>query len=498
MGYQAHSDVVHHPPVTSKCQSAIVAEPESDSPSPSTRQIPVPPSDEFSVPSVASSSYPERGGNSVNPLVDGEVAFREICRAVEAAEASVWVTVTFLWEAFRMPDARGTFFDVLDSAAARGLDVRVVFWRPDAVTAGLKTNAFWGSPEQLAFLDARRPSIKIRWDRARHGCCQHQKSWLVDAGSAGEVAFVGGINQNPHSVVMPEHRGRQQNHDIYAELRGPSVADVHHNFVQRWNDASESDQSLGHWGRGAERDIDFPTAVGRPSGTSIVQVQRTLAEGRHPAIPPAGGNLAVDTFSGERSILDQYLQAIDAATSTIYLENQYLEDPSVVDSLHKALDRGVEVAIVLPGEPVLPGRSQDDVTRSEFHRSRASLSDYPQFIAVGLAGLDDDDQRQHVYVHAKVMLIDDEWGTIGSANLHWFSLYGNAEMNVSFWDAKKARELRCQLLHEHLGIEVHELTDSSSLRLLADVAKSNAGIWRRGSSAWQGNAFALDLVNYGR
>ena len=84
-----------------------MAEPESDSPSPSTRQIPVPPSDEFSVPSVASSSYPERGGNSVNPLVDGEVAFREICRAVEAAEASVWVTVTFLWEAFRMPDARG-------------------------------------------------------------------------------------------------------------------------------------------------------------------------------------------------------------------------------------------------------------------------------------------------------------------------------------------------------------------------------------------------------
>lgn len=60
------------------------------------------------------------------------------------------------------------------------------------------------------------------------------------------------------------------------------------------------------------------------------------------------------------------------------------------------------------------------------------------FAAVGLAGLDDSGRRQHVYVHAKTMLVDHSWAIIGSANLHWFSLYGNAEMNVSFW-----RRLEC-------------------------------------------------------
>jgi len=52
-------------------------------------------------------------------------------------------------------------------------------------------------------LETRRSGAKIRWDRAHPGFCQHQKSWLIDAGADDEIAFVGGINLNPHSVVAP-------------------------------------------------------------------------------------------------------------------------------------------------------------------------------------------------------------------------------------------------------------------------------------------------------
>ena len=65
-----------------------------------------------------------------------------------------------------------------------------------------------------------------------------------------ETAFLGGINLNPHSVVSPGHRGKGQNHDVYVELKGPSVVDVHHNFVQRWNEASERNLSDGIMGTG--------------------------------------------------------------------------------------------------------------------------------------------------------------------------------------------------------------------------------------------------------
>ena len=81
------------------------------------------------VPEASRASYPLRSGNAVRPLIDGEAAFRRICEAVEAARTSVFVTVAFIERDVAMPDARGTLFDVLDRAAARGLDVRVLFWR---------------------------------------------------------------------------------------------------------------------------------------------------------------------------------------------------------------------------------------------------------------------------------------------------------------------------------------------------------------------------------
>ena len=81
------------------------------------------------IPFVTSGPYPIRKGNQVAPLIDGEPAFRRICEATERARKSVWVTVAFLEPDVQMPDGRGSVFDVLDRARARGLDVRVIFWR---------------------------------------------------------------------------------------------------------------------------------------------------------------------------------------------------------------------------------------------------------------------------------------------------------------------------------------------------------------------------------
>ncbi len=94
------------------------------------------------------------------------------------------------------------------------------------------------------------------------------------------------------------------------------------------------------------------------------------------------------------------------------------------------------------------------------------------------------------------MLIDDSWATIGSANLHWFSLYGNAEMNVTFWDPEAVKALRCELLQEHLEIDTRHLTDRAALDLMVDAAEANRDRWNAGSGAWQGNAHAIDLAPY--
>ena len=75
------------------------------------------------IPLVSSASYPLREGCRVRPLVDGEPAFRRICEAVETARSRVWITVAFIELDMQMPDGRGSFFDVLDRAVERGIEV---------------------------------------------------------------------------------------------------------------------------------------------------------------------------------------------------------------------------------------------------------------------------------------------------------------------------------------------------------------------------------------
>jgi cardiolipin synthase A/B len=456
------------------------------------------PASDVVIPFVRSGSYPVRSGNLMRPLVDGEPAFRRICEAIENARDSVWVTVTFMWDACEMPDGRGSALDVLDLAAARGVDVRLIFWRPDAETEQLKRNAFWGSADHFGLLEARGSAVRIRWDRAQPGFCQHQKSWLIDAGEESETAFVGGINLNPHSMVAPGHRGQGQNHDVYIEVTGPSVVDIHHNFVQRWNEASERLAEDGLWGPGSEIDLAFPTRVPVWRGDAIVQIQRTIHRGRYTDGRAAPEGAPFDIAAGERSNFEQYCAAIGAACRSIYMENQYVEVPEIVDHLHRALQRGVQIVLLMPAEPDISVRSADRPERLAFLQTWATLGAYENFTLAGIAGLGADGRRRPVYVHAKLMLVDDLWGTVGSCNLHGFSLLGNSEMNAAFWAPDSVRALRCELLQEHLDVDTSGMDDRPALQLFRKVAEENRRRFATGDHAWQGLAFSLDPATYRR
>lgn len=432
----------------------------------------------LAIPYASEASYPVRSGNVLRPLIDGEPAFRRVCEAIEQAEHSVWATITFMWATCQMPDGKGSPLDVLNRAADRGVDVRLLFWRPDPETERLQTNAFWGAPEHVAMLRERASSVRIRWDRAEPGYCQHQKSWLIDAGTPTETAFLGGINLNPHSIVAPGHRGEGQNHDVYIELAGPSTVDVHHNFAQRWNEASEKRLTDGRWGAGSESDLPFPANVPDRKGNAVVQIQRTIHSGRY-----TNGHAApqADVFpiaAGERSNFAQYCAAIGAARRSIYIENQHIDVPEIIDGLRQALLRGVDITAVVPAGGNIPAQLSD-------------LAAFGGFTLAGLAGLGDDGKRNVVWVHSKLMLVDGQWGTVGSCNLHRYSLFGNCEMNAAFWDRATALTLLSELLCEHLDQDISGLDDLAALRLFGEIAESNRRLCGKGDSNWQGLAFSL-------
>ena len=459
------------------------------------------------VPFARGGAYPPRAGNAVRPLIDGVPAFHRIAEAVEAARASVWVTVAFVERALVLPGTRGTLFDLLDRAAARGLDVRALFWREPELDRLLPgAEHFGGNAEERAWLAARRACFLARWDHLPR-YCHHQKSWLIDAGRAGEVAFVGGINLDHGSMVPPGHppvtAGAAADiyvnvHDLYLELRGPAATDVHHNFVQRWNEASERDRPDGTWPDATRAGgLVFPRAVSPPAGAVTVQLTRTVrAEHyRDPTAAPGAAPFAIE--GGERSVLEQYLAAVEAARRAIYLENQFLHAPEVLAGLEAALARGVEVVFLVPAVPMPEiGAARRDPRAAALFAQLEVLGRHPCFTLAGLAASGGAARYQDIYIHAKAALVDDAWATIGSTNVASRSFYGDTELNASFWDARATRALRCALLREHLGVDTADLDAAAALVRFREVARANRERRARGEPL-QGLAFALDPARYG-
>jgi cardiolipin synthase A/B len=443
-------------------------------------------------------SYPVRTGNAVRPLVDGAPAFRRIGEVIDRARHSVWLTVAFYTPDFRMPDGRGSLFDVLDRAVARGLDVRVIFWRPNPECPwGSKGSTFEGTPADHDLLQTRGSTFRARWDRAHGHYLHHQKSWLIDAGQPSEVAFVGGINLTARATGAPGH-AEGHRHDAYVEVIGPAATDVHHNFVQRWNEASERTLDDGRRGHDAEDQLVFPTRLSDPRGKSVVQIQRNVHAGRYADGRASPGGAPYNIADGERTIFDQYLLAIGAAKEAIYIENQAIPIPPVADAIEEALKRGVEVVILVPAQPEPHVReARCDPSRRLLFDRVGSLGQYERFSLVGIAAMNGEGARRDIYVHGKIMLVDDEWATVGSCNLHSNSLSGHTEMNASIWDATVVRPLRYELLSEHLGQDTGHLDAREALQLYRVIAQQNRRKREVGDPDWQGIAFSLDPAAYG-
>jgi cardiolipin synthase len=453
------------------------------------------------IPVAENSSYPLREDNHVVPLIDGVTAFTRICEAVESASHSVWITMAFINEDFQMPENRGTFFDVCETASQRGLDVRVNFWRSPEQEK-VETNIhFHGTDYQAEWFKAQNFTFSARWDYLPRGKCHHQKSWLVDAGTPSEVAFVGGINLNMNSLVDAGHpvtdTGHASTHDIYCEVQGPSATDVHHNFVQRWNEASEQNKDDGAWPINNTGSLSYPEKLSDGSGSIPVQIARTVRREQYSDNTSAVGGNPFPIHSGEKSVLEQYLSAIDHAKRTIYIEDQAIASTEAMAHLESALQRGVQVVFLVPGEAnnaFAAGRQQ--TPDQPMFAQLTKLGTYKNFTLVAICSSLDDGSYREIYVHAKAAVIDDHWGTIGSCNFADRSFHSDTELNVTFWDAELAKQFRVDLLSEHLGIDTGAMSDEEAMSLYRKTAIDN-GSRKANGDVLEGLAYQVDPEFYG-
>jgi phosphatidylserine/phosphatidylglycerophosphate/cardiolipin synthase-like enzyme len=389
---------------------------------------------------------PPRDGNAVDVLVDGADALAAIAEAIEHARESVWLAGWFFSPDLRLRrDDPRTLRELLADTAKRA-DVRLLVW------AGAPLPLFHpdrGEVREMrrAFADGARLTCALD-DHERPMHCHHEKLVIVD----GELAFVGGIDLTSYGgdrLDTSDHpaRGAIGWHDAAARLRGPAVADVAAHFRLRW--LAVTGEALPE------------TPAPGPLGDIELQVVRTVPERIYDELP-----------RGDFAILDSYVRALRSARRLVYLENQFLWSPEIVDVLAEKLrnppDDRFRLVVVLP---MKPNNGRDD-TRGQLAQLARADEHADRFLACTLH------QRgaggRPVYVHAKIGIVDDEWLTIGSANLNEHSLFNDTEMNLAIRNPELARATRLRLWSEHLELDEAELGGDPA-RIVDELWQQHAG-----------------------
>lgn len=327
---------------------------------------------------------PVAPGNQLSFYHEGEPAFEAMLEAIRSARHHVHLEYfTF------QPDATGRLFlDTLVRKAREGVEVRLLY---DAMgSRRLHRWRLWplrkAGGKYSVFLPLspwrRRIQINMR---------NHRKILVVD----GRVAFTGGLN------IGDEYLGRNPRYgfwrDTHLRLEGPAVAELQSVFVEDWDFA-------------ANENLRDPAYFPAPSAQGPYPVQ----------VIQSGPDREL------KGIREMYFAAILRARHRVWIATPYfVPDAGLLDALCLAGHLGVDVRLLC-----------------QFHPDK-----WIPFFAGRYYWADVVNAGVKVYqytkgmMHSKVVLLDDEWASVGTANLDMRSLHLNFEVNCLIYSPEAVAEL---------------------------------------------------------
>ncbi len=396
----------------------------------------------------AEGAPPPRPGNAVEVLIDGKDCFASIVRDMRAAKSHIHFAGWHLdpdFDLIRTDErvvARDLFIEL-----SQHVDVRVLLWSGAPVPPPIRPSRRDTRRVGEALTHGSRVQFAVdKKERPLH--CHHEKIFVID----DEIAYVGGIDLSTFDgdrFDTSEHVARAAMgwHDASTRLQGPIVADVARHFAMRWHEVTN------------QRLAEPQTPA--PAGDTEVQLVRTVPEKIYKAVP-----------RGDFSVLEAYHRALRSAEHLIYLENQFLWSPQIVELLRAKLatppNDDFRLVVVLPSKPATGAddtRGQLGVL-AEADDGRGRMVVCTPYARAGA-------HADPIYVHAKVGIVDDRWLTIGSANLNNHSLFNDSEVNVVMCDADLARTTRLRLWAEHLERSIDEVSGNPTT-LVDEVWKPTA------------------------
>lgn len=350
-------------------------------------------------------------GNDAELLIDGEATFRSIFDGLQ--EAKDYVLVQFY--IIRDQGIGQKFKEALIACAKRGVRVHLLYddmgcsdlpekYLRELRENGIQLHAFNTLAENLG-----RSQLNFR---------NHRKLVIVD----GNSAWAGGINVGDEYLGLDPDVGPWR--DTFIKLRGPVVQSMQITFAEDWHWASKEILTLNRTPKAVEGGVSRQI-LSLPSG---------------PADP-----LETCTLF--------HLHLINAAQKRLWIASPYfVPDEQFLSALHLAALRGVDVRIIVPekSDGVLVNLSGwsfvEDLERSgvRFYR------------------------HQKGFLHQKVLLVDNETCTIGTANFDNRSFRLNFELTIAVFDPPFCAEVEKML--------ERDLADS---RPVSSQEMKNKGFWWR-------------------
>ncbi|HMB17231.1 MAG TPA: VTT domain-containing protein [Pelovirga sp.] len=406
-------------------------------------------------------------------LIDGEAYFSAIAEACEKARYAIYIIGWDVDSRIRLRrnegDEQDGFADFLKRLANENPELNIYILEWDfAMFYSLERETWpllylnWEIHERIHFvLDEQHPV----------GASHHQKIVVID----DSLAFVGGLDLTNSrwdtSEHAPQHPERYDNgktynpfHDVQMMVDGKVAAVLGEMARMRWEQATGDQLSavdgteLDPWPDGFVPDLE----------QAHVAILRTIPK--------------FNSMPEIREIEKFYLDAIDQAKSSIYIENQYLTSYVVGTALEKSLckEDGPEILIVLPRncsgwlEEETMGALRQRLINKLF---QADEHERLKICYPAREGLD----TEIINVHSKIMVIDDDLMTVGSANLNNRSMGFDTECNLALAAEGQTHVqqaisgFRNRLLAEHLGTTREKVASGleENEALLATVAALN-------------------------
>ena len=299
-------------------------------------------------------------GNTVELHVNGDAIFPAFIAAIESAKKTITLTTYVFWKG----EIASEVARVLSERAREGIHVCVLLDFIGSVKMdGAVVDEMREAGVEVALFRPPRPYAVRRMNNRTH------RKLLVIDGERGMIGGVGIADEWTGNGEDPDHW-----RDTHVTVRGPAVRGLQGAFAENWLEAT----GCALVGPDHLPDLE-PIADGGP-----MQVVRSSAG------------------VGDTNVEALYFLAIACARETLDLTAAYFAPrPAFVEALEEASARGVRVRVLVPGAHI----------DKPFVRI-AGREAYARLLAAGVEMY----EYAPTMLHAKTMVVDGAWATVGSVN----------------------------------------------------------------------------------